>query len=110
MSVHALFCRQKGVGSSRLGQLRANFFSVDFALDVAVSNLVLLTVCEGQGVAVPSPRYGQRLLALECSCVHYHLQAGVTGDQTLSMDVEVRQTNCLLSAASGIRSAAVEVF
>lgn len=83
-------CRQNGVSSSRLRQVREHFFSVDFALDLVLSDLQVLVVCEGRGVAVPAPRYGQRLLAIECACLHYHLQIGVTGDQTLSMDVEVR--------------------
>lgn len=87
--------RQNGVSSSRLHQVREYFFSVDFALDLAISDLQLLLVCEGKGVAVPAPRYGQRLLAVECACLHYHLEVGVTGDQTLSMDVEVITSNTI---------------
>ncbi|KAL8455475.1 hypothetical protein Emag_000604 [Eimeria magna] len=79
---------------------------VDFALDLAISDLQLLVACEGRGIAVPAPRLGQRLFAMECACLHYHLQVGVTGDQTLSMEVEIYPTT-VLTVARDLESALI---
>ncbi|KYK64627.1 amine-terminal region of chorein, A TM vesicle-mediated sorter, partial [Toxoplasma gondii TgCatPRC2] len=87
--------RQNGVSVARIQDVRDQSVSKDFLLDVVVFDTQLLLTFEGQGVAVPAPRTGQRVLALETSCIHYHLQASKTGDQSISMDVELYPTSIL---------------